>query len=141
VELARAGWSFDDIAAELGYASRSGAWQAVQKALAAHEGEQVADYRMLELARLDELQSAVWDKAVAGDVAAVSAVLRIVERRMRLMGLDRLAVNQGSERGGRGSRQDDAFWEHIRTAHGLWADCQCTEFGSRAEVPRAASAL
>jgi hypothetical protein len=43
----------------------------------------------LEIARLDALQAAVWDNALAGDTAAVTGVLRIIEQRSKLLGLGR----------------------------------------------------
>ena len=42
----------------------------------------------LELERLDHLTSAVWLDAMGGSDKAVSSVLRIMERRSKLMGLD-----------------------------------------------------
>ena len=44
--------------------------------------------RDLETERLDRLQLALWPKAMRGDVAAVKAILRLMERRARLLGLD-----------------------------------------------------
>jgi len=49
--------------------------------------EAVDDHRTTEVARLDALQAALWDDALAGDVAAVDAVLRIVVTRCRVLGL------------------------------------------------------
>jgi hypothetical protein len=43
--------------------------------------------RALEVARLDALQVALWPKIEAGDVQAISAALRIIETRARLLGL------------------------------------------------------
>ena len=43
----------------------------------------------MEMARLDALQLALWDDAMAGDVKAAGMVLRIIEQRSRLLGLDR----------------------------------------------------
>jgi len=51
-----------------------------------HEG--VANLREQEGGRLDRLQTAVWGAAVSGDIRAVTTVLRIMERRSRLFGLD-----------------------------------------------------
>lgn len=44
--------------------------------------------RELESQRLDRMIGAVWRQATAGDLAAVDRVLRILERRARLLGLD-----------------------------------------------------
>jgi hypothetical protein len=38
----------------------------------------------LELARLDALQALLWPKAENGDVRAINAVVRIVDKRCRL---------------------------------------------------------
>ena len=66
VELARSGMSYDDIARELGYANRSGAWKAVQAALKEHEAEAVDDYRARQVMALDEMQSRVWARRSPG---------------------------------------------------------------------------
>jgi hypothetical protein len=41
-----------------------------------------------ELARLDELMDAVWDAAMMGETKAVDAVLKVINTRMKLLGLD-----------------------------------------------------
>lgn len=89
LELRRAGVSYDVIAQQLGWSNGSGAWQAVQRAmrrtLRDAGTEQVRDQ---ELDRLDRMQQAVWSRALQGDLPAVGTVLRIMERRSRLLGLD-----------------------------------------------------
>ena len=50
--------------------------------------EDVALVRQLELARLDDLTLNVWPRARAGDDRAIVVVLRLMERRARLLGLD-----------------------------------------------------
>lgn len=87
VELLMAGNDYDQIAAELGYSSRSGAWRAVQRALRKRRDEVADEYLTLELERLDALQCALWDAAMAGDLKAVDAILKIIERRCELLGL------------------------------------------------------
>lgn len=59
------------------------------------EAQALEQHRTLELLRLDELQSGLWDRAVSGDVKAVNAVLRIIEQRSRLLGLDRPQIHVG----------------------------------------------
>jgi hypothetical protein len=39
--------------------------------------------------RLDELQVAVWDRAINGDLPAAHCVLKIMDRRAKLLGLDK----------------------------------------------------
>ncbi len=88
VRLRRNGCTYDEIAATLGYAGRGSAFKAVGAALHAVRSEEVDTYRALELARLDRLQEAVWDKAVHGNLRAVDTVLKIMARRASLLGLD-----------------------------------------------------
>jgi hypothetical protein len=57
------------------------------KALAERVTEGVDILRRLELARLDSLPAAVWDKALAGETAAGNTVLRIIEQRTRMLSL------------------------------------------------------
>jgi hypothetical protein len=98
VELAMQGMSYDDIASELGYANRGTAWRVVSKALTKRVDSAVDEYRQMELARLDALQVALWSKAMDGDVRSVDAILRIIDRRIRLLGLDQVAVEEESPR-------------------------------------------
>src|SRR4051794_16459536 len=88
VELALAGHSYDEIAQEVGYQNRGTAWRAVQDALSSTIAEAVTEYRQLELARLDALQAAHWAQAVGGSVRSADLVLRVIDRRTKLLGLD-----------------------------------------------------
>ncbi len=54
--------------------------------------ESAEDVLVTELLRLDEMLSAVWDKALAGDGEAVRLVLQLMEHRARLMGLNQVNV-------------------------------------------------
>lgn len=86
VQLALAGWSYDDIARKLGYANRSGPFKAVRRALARDVVDGVREYRKLELARLDARQASYRERAVDGDAKAATVVLRTIEQRTRLLG-------------------------------------------------------
>lgn len=88
LELRRAGATFDSIAQQLGFADRSGARYAFNQALTRTLREPAAEARQLEADRLDRLQLAIWAKAMNGDLRAVEHVLKIMERRARLLGLD-----------------------------------------------------
>ena len=46
------------------------------------------EYRALELSRLDALQVAIWETALEGDYKAIRAVLDIMTKRSKLLGLD-----------------------------------------------------
>ena len=88
VELALAGHSYDEIALEVGYQNRGTAWRAVQDSLNSRIAEAVDGVPRAELARLDALQAAHWPQAVAGSVRSADLVLRVIDRRMKLLGLD-----------------------------------------------------
>lgn len=86
VELRQAGFSYDDIAIELGYANRSGVWKATQAALKSVQSELVDEYRTLNLERLDALLAVVWPEALAGDIKSVTAARQILNAQDRLLG-------------------------------------------------------
>ena len=50
--------------------------------------ETAADVRSMELRRLDELLSGLWPDATDGDTDAVGAVLRVMKRRAKMLGID-----------------------------------------------------
>jgi hypothetical protein len=87
VELRAAGLTYEQIAAELGYASRGTVYRIVSEALQAQTVEGVDQLRSVEVERLDTLQHGVWQKAMAGDVHAGSLAVRIIMARCRLLGL------------------------------------------------------
>jgi len=89
LELRVEGLSFRQIALELKYKGPSGAYKAVDAALERTIREPAEQVRLLELARLDRLQVMPWKQAtVIGDPKAVANVLKIMERRAKLLGLD-----------------------------------------------------
>jgi hypothetical protein len=71
----------------VGYANRGTAHRVVAKALAQRLVDDVDQLRELELARLDALQASLWAKAENGDLRAVNACVRIIDKRCRLLGL------------------------------------------------------
>ena len=87
VELALAGCDYDTIAKEVGYANRGTAWRTVQRALGERRDRAVDEYRLMELQRLDQIQQELWQDAVEGDVGAVQSSLKVIEQRIRLLGL------------------------------------------------------
>jgi hypothetical protein len=96
LELAAQGLSYDEIARRAGFAHRGSAHRAVFKALDAREAENVDQLRALELDRLDALQASNWEKAVTGDHRSVLLVLRVIEARIRVLGLDRKHAGDGT---------------------------------------------
>jgi hypothetical protein len=88
VELKAAGFTYAQVANQLGYTSRGTAFNVVAKALREQTAEAVSDLRDLENARLDALQAALWDAAMTGDVRAVTTIVQIVQARVHLNGLE-----------------------------------------------------
>ena len=88
LELRRGGLTFDLIAQRLGYASASGAYKAYQNACNRIVYDDVVETRKVEMDRLDIAQAAIWGNVVQGEVPSVIALIRIMERRAKLLGLD-----------------------------------------------------
>lgn len=109
-ELRGRGCSYQAIAEALGMSDRSAARKAVERALAATVAEPAEELRRLQLAQLDKLSRNAWrvldtphplvsaGKVMTFDgvplrdpqplLAAIDRLLRIAERRARLLGLD-----------------------------------------------------
>lgn len=85
LELHLAGANYDAIASAVGYASRSGAFKAVQAALKTLGDPALTGNSLdTELARLDAMLTGLWPKARRGDVQAVDRVLKIGEQRRQI---------------------------------------------------------
>lgn len=96
IELRKAGATYDKIAEALGYENRSGAYKIVVGALRDLVQEPAKELRTLEAERLDAMTLALWTRAQKGDLPAIDRLLRIMERRARLLGLDLpLAIDVG----------------------------------------------
>lgn len=88
LELRKAGASYAMIAERLGYENKGSAYRAVMTALDRTLREPADELRELEVARLDALLLALWPQATRGDLGAIDRVLRLMERRAKLLGLD-----------------------------------------------------
>lgn len=105
--LRRQGIRYDDPRImNLGYATPGAARKDLTRALQNHHDEEAAEakvYRQQENERLDDLLAAVWDKATTPspvfnkdreivaeeiDLKAVDTVIKLIERRAKLNGLD-----------------------------------------------------
>jgi hypothetical protein len=104
------GHSYDTIAARLGYCDKAAAYRGVERAILATVAEPAAELRTLELARLDDLWQQAWAVMTRTHITvsngrvvelhgqpipdsgptlqAIGRLLRIQERRARLLGLD-----------------------------------------------------
>lgn len=88
LELKLAGFDLSQIAGQLGYTHASAAQKAIKRALRKTIQEPADELRVIELRRLDKMQAGLWRKAIAGDVFAVDRVIKIMDRRAKLLGLD-----------------------------------------------------
>ena len=91
IDLRLAGATFEKIGDALGV-SRQAAHKMVGRAvsqMAEDNADAIERVRAIEVARLDRLLLGVWQPARSGDLRAVDRALKIMERRARLLGLDR----------------------------------------------------
>jgi orotate phosphoribosyltransferase-like protein len=88
LELRRAGLTWQRIAEETGYADHTGAYAAYKRAIKRTQQQPADELREQELDRIDRLQLALWPKAMKGDNASINTIVRLMERRARLLGLD-----------------------------------------------------
>jgi hypothetical protein len=88
LDLRRAGFTFQRIAEEVGYATPSGAQRALERIMTRNVPQAPEEFRWQELDRLDRMQVALWPRAMKGDDRAISTIVRLMERRARLVGID-----------------------------------------------------
>ena len=88
VELRIAGLTFDEIAADIGYAGRQSAKKAYDTALKRWAIESVEQQRIIQSERLDALWRVAFAAVEAGDLNQIGNCLRIEKRRAELWGLD-----------------------------------------------------
>lgn len=86
--MRKAGWSYSSIAERLGFKSVQAAHKCVTAALTKMIEKPSAELRALEVARLDLMQSTIWEKAMKGDYGAIDRCLEISKRRSLLLGLN-----------------------------------------------------
>ena len=113
LELRRAGLTWQNIAKEVGYADPTGAYAAYKRAVKRVLQEPADEVRQQELDRLDRLQVAVWPRAMKGDDRAINTILRLMERRAKLLGLDAAQKVQAEVTTFDGHRDIDAEIERI----------------------------
>lgn len=101
--LRKGGATFREIAAVLGVtaaAARKSVLAELGK-INAENREAAADWIALEAARLDRMHRAVWPDVCNGKLTAIDRMLAIMERRAKLLGLDKprkiaVATNAGA---------------------------------------------
>lgn len=88
LELRRMGFTWARIAEQVGYADHTGAYAAYKRAIKRTQQQPADELREQELDRIDRLQLALWPNAMKGNAQAVTTIIRLMERRARLLGLD-----------------------------------------------------
>ena len=89
LELRLGGCTFAEIARTVGYSNAGGAQKAFNRAMAREGAPQTSQQeRVLEIARLEALWSAIWPAASRGDLTAVREASRLSDRLCRLKELD-----------------------------------------------------
>jgi len=88
VKLRRGGLTWDLIAQRVGYSHPASARDAYMRASARIVRDDVEEIRRVEQDRLDMAQTAIWSKVLQGDTQAVNTLIRIMERRAKMFGLD-----------------------------------------------------
>ena len=88
LELRRAGLTWQSIAEETGYADHTGAYAAYKRAIKRTMQQPADELREQELDRIDRLQLAAWPNAMKGDTKSIMTIVKLMERRARLLGLD-----------------------------------------------------
>ena len=87
IELRQEGYIWREIAVMVDM-SIAGVAKAYKRALTRHPHATIDEHRELELDRLDTLQRTFWKSAVAGNPRAADFVLRVIDKRAKLLGLD-----------------------------------------------------
>lgn len=96
-EMRRGGGSYRAIGAALGVSHEIARQDvaAIMEQVNAESREMAAEYRSIQIERLDAMLTAIWPRALKANpenpqaqMAAVDRVLRIEERRAKLLGLD-----------------------------------------------------
>jgi hypothetical protein len=128
LEMKIAGATLDQIAAEVGYKSPSGAYQAIQAALKATLQPPADELRRLQFERLERLYQAAHKKAVGDgtgepDWEAMDRAIKIAQRMNALFGLEVHKVRLGGDEDAPPIREEarvDVFADISRYA-GLFA--------------------
>lgn len=92
-ELRQTGMSYEEIARRVGFAHAGTAYKTMQRAIRNYVAEPGEEVLKLELARLDQLFEANFTWAALGDLRAAEMCLKIMDRRARFLGLDKLNLN------------------------------------------------
>lgn len=82
------GFTFDAIAKQVGLGSPSAAHDAYTRAMKRTLQPAADEIREAELARLDAIQTRMWERMEAGELKAAEIILKVLDRRAKYLGLD-----------------------------------------------------
>ena len=88
LELRMAGRTWQEIADHLGYASHTGAYEAVKVALSRSNHEAVEDYRSLTIGRLTKILQVHWPLMLQADNNSTRLCLQTIKDMREVLGLD-----------------------------------------------------
>ena len=88
MELRMAGRTWQEIADHLGYASHTGAYEAVKVALSRSNHEAVEDYRSLTIGRLTKILQIHWPLMLQADNNSTRLCLQTIKDMREVLGLD-----------------------------------------------------
>jgi hypothetical protein len=86
--LRRQGYTWDAISQRVGYSSPSSSRDAFLRASNRLIRDDLDEVRQLEIDRLDIALSAIWNQIEDGDLMAINTMLKIMERRSKMLALD-----------------------------------------------------
>ena len=88
MELRMAGRTWQEIADHLGYASHTGAYEAVKVALSRSNHEAAEDYRSLTIGRLTKILQVHWPLMLQADNNSTRLCLQTIKDMREILGLD-----------------------------------------------------
>lgn len=92
IKFRQAGWTYERIAAQCGYASPGSARNAIQRELDRVVVQSIEEWRNDHISRLEKMHEEVWalamDKESRGRLFAFDRLIAIEEREAKLLGLD-----------------------------------------------------
>ena len=79
------------------------------------DGQTRHELLSMELSRLDALQQSLWQAALAGDTRSVDTVLKIIDKRTKLLGLEQQTETQATVQTVVVTGNQDSYLEALRT--------------------------
>lgn len=126
--LRQSGASYAEIARAMG-TSTSRAHQYVTKALAEWREariEAAEEIASTEMSRIDLIQRSIWAQALRGDLAAIDRIIKLMERRAKLLGLDAPTKVSPTDVAGSGPAEIKIVVEDVSEGWG-WANGRTLE--------------